>query len=224
MLGCVRSIVPVWNWNVYKLEPRWRKSNRSIVPVWNWNAVSSDGELISEIVQSYQFGIEIRTYNTDSANGRTFNRTSLELKLTQLLACNLLGHTFNRTSLELKSTHRPLYRQLPNPFNRTSLELKYLYWGMYLALKLDVQSYQFGIEINPSVGAVCVICPVQSYQFGIEIGLWNPNHGHAALVQSYQFGIEILQSQQLHPILFSRSIVPVWNWNKEIAWPHCKKY
>ena len=59
-----------------------------------------------------------------SAGAASFNRTSLELKLTHLVASRQSRLAFNRTSLELKLSRQDGYQDSAVTFNRTSLELK----------------------------------------------------------------------------------------------------
>ena len=55
----------------------------------------------------------------------TFNRTSLELKRSQIMKSFTIAQPFNRTSLELKLQRNTQPLIVPSfPFNRTSLELK----------------------------------------------------------------------------------------------------
>ena len=60
--------------------------------------------------------------------GRSFNRTSLELKLCNDYALGARHRPFNRTSLELKPLMSNALSLSPRlTFNRTSLELKLLF-------------------------------------------------------------------------------------------------
>ena len=64
-------------------------------------------------------------YYIDVVYGRSFNRTSLELKQCMLLDSLNRLPPFNRTSLELKHASTiSRAAQSPSAFNRTSLELK----------------------------------------------------------------------------------------------------
>ena len=55
-----------------------------------------------------------------------FNRTSVELKLQNMVAVLNGGHWFNRTSVELKLMTRNSQTLSASGFNRTSVELKLL--------------------------------------------------------------------------------------------------
>ena len=56
-----------------------------------------------------------------------FNRTILELKVTEIGVYQITYNTFNRTILELKVPQPLLLYPPPQTFNRTILELKDIY-------------------------------------------------------------------------------------------------
>ena len=137
-------IEPVWNWNWCCNAQDAPYAPLLIEPVWNWNSFGS----------SY--------FN---ASNRTFNRTSLELKLGFQIETHGRTLAFNRTSLELKPARMnaapPLSLELLiEPvwnwnlgeldlsgihwvtFNRTSLELKPENWR-------PSQSARFWLLIEP---------------------------------------------------------------------------
>ena len=74
-----------------------------IEPVWNWNSHRG----------SYQ-----------SHHHQTFNRTSMELKLTLFPYNRTVRAPFNRTSMELKPPRHGAFFCCGAAFNRTSMELK----------------------------------------------------------------------------------------------------
>ena len=78
----------------------------------------------------------------------TFNRTSLELKRTNIACIEFLDNTFNRTSLELKHHILCLLSQKQFTFNRTSLELK-LEYRLFLPSKFGVTSNRTSLELKP---------------------------------------------------------------------------
>ena len=79
-----------------------------IEPVWNWN---------------------LGTFEEDDSRLVTFNRTSMELKRSEVLF-EAAGKdlAFNRTSMELKRTSCIKPNRRYNTFNRTSMELKHSRW------------------------------------------------------------------------------------------------
>jgi len=75
-------IVPMWNWNMRGVLRVRKLRGLLIVPMWNWNR---------KCCQRYLYWWH-----------STFNRTNVELKLTQPLRSSTWTNSFNRTNVELK--------------------------------------------------------------------------------------------------------------------------
>ena len=139
-------IEPVWNWNVNLDAKTHVDFNLLIEPVWNWNLSSlpSPKTFISLLIEPVWNWNDYIAQDTEH-HIKSFNRTSLELKLSPQTSSIPQHWTFNRTSLELKRlwvsryawatlliepvwnwNWRPIgrFQHARRTFNRTSLELK----------------------------------------------------------------------------------------------------